>query len=150
MIHTTSVWKKGLFFEQLYGPPCIMAALLPLQSYSLDHFEQVKLSKCNSTLLIYSIMTYYTDCNNDENSRRCLQKEKIQLSQIRQHPFDRKCDLSCGRCGAGGSWISYSNHRKVASCKTSCLEAHADSFRLLMKGIFNPYVLWPFNKKLIS
>ena len=39
---------------------------------------------------------------------------------------------------------------KVASSNTSCLEEHAGFFRLLMKGIFDPYVLWPFHKKLIS
>ena len=39
-------------------------------------------------------------------------------------------------------------YRKVASCNTSRLEAHAGLFRLLMKGIFDPYV--PFDKKLIS
>ena len=32
-------------------------------------------------------------------------------------------------------------HRKVASSNTSRLEAHAGFFRLLMKGIFDPYVL---------
>ena len=32
-------------------------------------------------------------------------------------------------------------HCKVASSNTSCLEAHAGFFRLLMKGIFDPYVL---------
>ena len=31
----------------------------------------------------------------------------------------------------------------------SHLEAHAGFFRLLMKGIFDPYVLWPFDKKFI-
>ena len=30
---------------------------------------------------------------------------------------------------------------KVTSSNTSCLEAHAGFFRLLMKGIFDPYVL---------
>ena len=30
---------------------------------------------------------------------------------------------------------------KVTSSNTSHLEAHADFFRLLMKGIFDPYVL---------
>jgi hypothetical protein len=29
------------------------------------------------------------------------------------------------------------------------LEGHVGFFRLLMKGIFCPYVLWPFDKKLI-
>ena len=32
-------------------------------------------------------------------------------------------------------------YRKVASSNTSCFEAHARFFRLLMKGIFDPYVL---------
>ena len=40
-------------------------------------------------------------------------------------------------------------YRKVASSNTSRLEAHAGFFRLLMKGIFDAYVLWPFGKKLI-
>ena len=32
-------------------------------------------------------------------------------------------------------------YRKVASSNMSCIEAHAGFFRLLMKRIFNPYVL---------
>ena len=32
-------------------------------------------------------------------------------------------------------------YRKIASSNTSCLEAHVGFFRLLMKGIFGPYVL---------
>ena len=36
----------------------------------------------------------------------------------------------------------------VASFNTFCLEAHPGIFRLLMKGIFDAYVLWPFDKKL--
>ena len=32
-------------------------------------------------------------------------------------------------------------YRKVVSSNTSCLEAHAGFFRLLMKGIFDPYAL---------
>ena len=32
-------------------------------------------------------------------------------------------------------------YRKVASYNTSRLDAHAGFFRLLMKGIFDPYVL---------
>ena len=32
-------------------------------------------------------------------------------------------------------------YRKVASSNTSRLEAHAGFFRLLMKGIFEPYVM---------
>ena len=40
-------------------------------------------------------------------------------------------------------------YRKVVSSNTSYLEAHAGFFRLLMKGVFDPYVLPPFDKKLI-
>ena len=32
-------------------------------------------------------------------------------------------------------------YRKIISSNTSCLEAHECLFRLLMKGIFDPYVL---------
>ena len=37
--------------------------------------------------------------------------------------------------------VIYLSYRKVASSNTSCLEAHAGFFRLLVKGIFDPYVL---------
>ena len=37
--------------------------------------------------------------------------------------------------------MEVSIYRKVASSDTSRLEAHAGFFRLLMKGIFDPYVL---------
>ena len=37
--------------------------------------------------------------------------------------------------------ISNFKYRKVASSNTSRLEAHIGFFRLLMKGIFGPYVL---------
>ena len=36
-------------------------------------------------------------------------------------------------------------YRKVTS-----LDAHPGFFRLLLEGILDPYVLWPFDKKLIS
>ena len=39
---------------------------------------------------------------------------------------------------------------KVASSNTFHLKAHAGFFRLLVKGILDPYVLRPFDKKLIS
>ena len=38
---------------------------------------------------------------------------------------------------------------KITSSNTSRLEANVGFFRLLMKGIFGMYVLWPFDKKLI-
>ena len=42
------------------------------------------------------------------------------------------------------------DYHKVVSSNTSRLEAHDGFFRLLMKGIFDPYVLPPFDKELIS
>ena len=42
------------------------------------------------------------------------------------------------------------DYRKVASSNTSRLEAQTGFFRLLMKGIFDPYLLGTFDKKLIS
>ena len=39
--------------------------------------------------------------------------------------------------------------RKAASSNTSCLEAHDGFFWFLMKEIFDSYVLWLFDKKLI-
>ena len=41
-------------------------------------------------------------------------------------------------------------YREVASSNMSRLEAHASFFRLLINWIFDPYVLWRFDKKLIS
>ena len=41
-------------------------------------------------------------------------------------------------------------YRKVTSSNLSHLETHAGFFRLLMKGIFDPYVLGPFDEKFIS
>ena len=47
-------------------------------------------------------------------------------------------------------FMRLSTYHKVSSSNTSRLDAHAGFFRLLMKGIFGPYVLWSFDKKLIS
>ena len=38
---------------------------------------------------------------------------------------------------------------KIKRSNMSCWEAHVGFFRLFMKGIFGPYVLWHFDKKLI-
>ena len=45
--------------------------------------------------------------------------------------------------------LNDNKYRKFASSNTSRLEAHEGFFRLFMKGIFDLYVLWPFDKKLI-
>ena len=38
-------------------------------------------------------------------------------------------------------FTSFTIYCKVANSNTSCLEAHAGFFRLLIKGILDPYVL---------
>ena len=38
---------------------------------------------------------------------------------------------------------------KIKRSNMSCWEAHVGFFRLFMKGIFGPYVLWHFDKKLL-
>ena len=45
--------------------------------------------------------------------------------------------------------VKLRKYRKVASTSRSHFEVHAGIFRLLMKGIFDAYVLWSFDKKLI-
>ena len=45
--------------------------------------------------------------------------------------------------------MQHSLYRKVLSSNTFHLEAHAVFFRLFMKGLFYPYVLQHFDKKLI-
>ena len=47
------------------------------------------------------------------------------------------------------NFVFICKYRIVASTSPSRIEAHAGLFRSLMKGIFDPYVLWPFDKKLI-
>ena len=37
----------------------------------------------------------------------------------------------------------------VANASPSLFEAHVGLFRLFMKGIFGPYIMWPFDKKQI-
>ena len=41
-------------------------------------------------------------------------------------------------------------YRIVTSRSTSRLVTYLGLFRLLMRGIFGPYILWPFDKKCIS
>ena len=43
--------------------------------------------------------------------------------------------------------IFFCKWREIASSNPSHLKALVSFFRLLMKGIFGPYVLWPFDKK---
>ena len=53
------------------------------------------------------------------------------------------------RQGGGGSKLSNFETTQFVSSNMSRLEAHVGYFKLLMKEIFGPYVLRPFDKKLI-
>ena len=57
--------------------------------------------------------------------------------------------LTCKNWEGDRGGCYQSHYPIVSSSKTSRLEARAGFFRLLLKGIFDPYVLWPFDKKLI-
>ena len=46
-------------------------------------------------------------------------------------------------------WQVKQKYYVVMNASPSYFEAHVCLFRLLMKGIFDPYVLWPFDKKLV-
>ena len=52
--------------------------------------------------------------------------------------FKKSAHLAKACCLCSLKFVTY---HKVASSNTSRLEAHAGIFRLLMKGIFDPYVL---------
>ena len=68
------------------------------------------------------------------------------------HHFSGWLILSC--CCYLGRNISTTGNR-FWSClvfeygKVASLEAHTGTYRFLMKGIFDDYILWPFDKKLI-
>ena len=58
-------------------------------------------------------------------------------------------EMSLGKCVVSRSYFVKSKVKdcKVASSNTSCLKAHAGFFRLLMKGIFDTYVLFYFSTR---
>ena len=44
--------------------------------------------------------------------------------------------------------MKFLTYLRVASSNTSGLEPRPGLYRLLMKGIFDAYALWPFDKKI--
>ena len=48
---------------------------------------------------------------------------------------------TAGKSSYSLNYYLLNKYRKVASSNMSCLEAHAGFFRLLMKALFNPYVM---------
>ena len=70
---------------------------------------------------------------------------KIQRKLVTKNIWD--CRPTVGQTLIFGPY--HDTYRNFASSNTSPLEAHVGFFRLLMKGFFGPYVLRPFDKKLI-
>ena len=78
---------------------------------------------------------------------RCILQLRLKLEVVRSLLL-----LLCPKplaCHLGLLYNSQCRYRKVMSSSPSHIEAHAGLFILLMKGIFDHYVLWPFDKKLI-
>ena len=59
----------------------------------------------------------------------------------REFNFKKGTKKSVLKIGAYKMVLKNGTYRKIASSNTSRLEAHVDFFRLLMKGIFDSYVL---------
>ena len=125
-------------------------------------------------LLIFQIVafSFYGNPNSEQGkARKYFQGIKDNLKEVPifypdwtlrlyydledSHPLMKElCDLACNDPNIGKYRLMSiglsTYYRKVASSNTSRLKAHAGIFKLLMKEIFDPYVLWPFDKKLIS
>ena len=70
---------------------------------------------------------------------------KIQRKLVTKNIWD--CRPTVGQTLIFGPY--HDTYRKIASSNMSRLVAHVGFFRLLMKGIFGPYVLWPLDINLI-
>ena len=83
---------------------------------------------------------HYFNFGYDENADICEELTPFQLMYI-----DNKLNGFVWQHNApltgSSQYPSFLVYRKVASSNTSRLEAHAGFFRLLMKVIFDPYVL---------
>ena len=65
----------------------------------------------------------------------------MKTQMIKSYPYSCHFNVPLERNGQQVFNFVLSTYRKVASSKMSRLEVHAGFFRLLMKGIFYPYVL---------
>ena len=84
----------------------------------------------------------------------------IILKTLTKHVLFDKHSIENYKIGAKSTWslptsvqrtmLVSSRYSIVASTSPSRFEAHAGIFRLLMKETFYPYVLWPFDKMVIS
>ena len=69
-------------------------------------------------------------------------RDKDVIFRMRASLLYRPAMALCSKLKLGSYFcFDKSNYRKAASSNTSRLEAHAGFFRLLIKRIFDPYVL---------
>ena len=84
-----------------------------------------------------------------QNWKMTLQSREILIVALKLSIACWKCFIRSKEFDKNFSkWNQYMYH-KIASSNTSRLRAHVGLFRLLMKGIFGSYVLWPFDKNYI-
>ena len=88
-------------------------------------------------------MCYYSQLNDINFDFSIFSQEQSALSEVTHSYTNRwkQVALSGGQKYCQSGTHADSNYQKVTSSNTSCLEAHAGFFRLLMKGIFDPYEL---------
>ena len=72
-----------------------------------------------------------------------IQSYRYQVLQTASLCFGTKTKFFC-KPDLRLTWPNNSTYRIVGSASPSLFEAHVGLFRFLMKGIFDPYVLWPF------
>ena len=115
------------------------------------------LSRCFFQKLNERIQLYYYDTTGwlvfvhfleeIKDTKKTFQNQVTFISSARQMTWhDRQASWLVLYCSIRFTKLIY---HKVVSSNTSHLEAHAGIYGLLMKGIFDAYVLWPFGKKLI-
>ena len=105
------------------------------KTVDLDEFENCwNFYNISMELTIWSLQLYLPGILNT----LFLGKPRIQINTF-----------TCTTCFIWSRVNLHAIYRIVASRSTSRLVTCLGLFRLLMKGIFGPYVLWPLEKKLI-
>ena len=83
-----------------------------------------------------SILAKASSMASFEKVRRSKRQYQLNLSKK-----EKSTDLDLNVINLYSLFLNRNTYRKVASSNTSRLEAHAGFFKLLMKGIFDPYLL---------
>ena len=133
-----------IFVEPIWCFPFIL--LLPM----LVHFSSGLVMGPSCTYSLHTVHTYRLESSQDLNFKLVIET-KAQLwplifPELWTEPEQNFYKIKYFK----NQSLSKITYRKVESSNTSRLEAQACFFRLLMKEIFYPYALWPFDKKLLS